>query len=124
MTLILYTECFYKKKFAAKTMKDAFLKASKWVASNIIARVELKDVQVKYEKQEEQLPTICIYLYAGLDEGELRKRHCNICKEMHHSFFIDENTNCDWCTTKAYQRRTNEMIKEKKLYYKKIITGE
>lgn len=122
--MVVYSECFGKKEFKGKTRKESYLKATKWVALNIISGVELKDIMVRYEV-DDQYPTTTIYLYAGLDEKSLREKHCRICKEMHHSFFIDENCNCDWCTTKAYQRRTDDMLKEKESYYKeKIMKGK
>ena len=122
--MLKYSEEFMSKKFIAETMKAAYMKAVKWVASNVISKVELKEVLVSYEKtedEENQLPTIVVHLSAGLSENELRERHCKICKEFHGLFFINENCNCAWCNTKAYQRRTDEMIKTKKNYYKSIL---
>lgn len=125
--MIRYSEEFMKKSFVAETMKKAYLKAAKWVASNVISKVELKEVLVSYEKtedEESQLPTVVVHLSVSLSEKELRERHCKICKEFHGLFFINENCNCSWCNTKAYQRRTDEMIKNKKSYYKSMIKGE
>ena len=124
--MIKYSDEFAKKSFTGDSMKDAYMKAAKWVASNIISNVELKDVTVKYEKNEDdtnQLPTITVHFFVSLDEKELRERHCKICKEFHGLFFINENCNCSWCNTKAYQNRTDEMISTKKRFYKAMLKG-
>lgn len=118
----LYTEEFASRKFTGKTMKDAYLKAVKWYASNVLAKDELRNVQVEYEKvHDEQSPTIILHLYASLVEEEVRAAHCNICRESHKSFFINEETNCAWCKIKGYQNRMDQHIDIKKSYYKQLL---
>jgi hypothetical protein len=118
----LYTEEFARRKFTGKTMKDAYLKAVKWYASNVMVKDELRNVQAGYEKvHDEQSPTIILHLYASLVEEEVRAAHCNICKESHKSFFISEETNCAWCKIKAYQNRCDKHIEIEKSYYKQIL---
>lgn len=118
----LYTEEFASRKFTGKSMKDAYLKAVKWYATNVMAKDELRNVQVEYEKvYDEQSPTIILHLYASLVEEEVRAAHCNICRESHKSFFISENTNCEWCKIKGYQNRCDQHIEIKKSYYKQLL---
>lgn len=119
--MVKFSEEFAKKSFSSERMKDAFLTASKWVATNVISDPRLNGVQVSYEKQNGSVPTVVVRLYAVLDEKELRERHCNICKEMHASFFIDDNTNCEWCKAKGYQKRLDSMISMKREFYKDIL---
>ena len=119
---LLYTEEFASRKFTGKSMKEAYLKAVKWYASNVMAKDELRNVQVEYEKvHEEQSPTIILHLYASLVEEEVRAAHCNICRESHNSFFISEETNCAWCKIKGYQNRCDRHIDIKKSYYKQLL---
>lgn len=97
------------------------MQAAKWVSTNIIAKDELRDnVLVKYEKSE-QSPTITVYLYISLPEKEIKERHCNICKEVHKSFFINEQYNCNSCNLNGYQRRADNMMKIKSDYYKGLL---
>ncbi len=118
----LYTEEFASRKFTGKNMKDAYMKANKWYATNVLAKDELRSVQVEYEKvYDEQSPTIILHLYASLIEEEVRTAHCNICRESHKSFFISEETNCAWCKIKAYQNRCDQHIEIKKSYYKQLL---
>lgn len=119
----LYTVQFAKKQFSAENMKAAYMKAVKWVASNIISKDELQDVLVKYEK-DKQFPTVTVRLFVSISEKEIRERHCKICKESHAHFYVNEHTNCDWCNTKAFQRRTDEMIKTKKAFYREKLKDE
>ena len=119
---LLYTEEFASRKFIAKTMKEAYLKAAKWYASNVLAKDELRSVQVEYEKvPDEQSPTVILHLYCSLIEEEVRANHCTICKEAHKSFFISEETNCAWCKIKGYQNRMDQHIDIKKSYYKQLL---
>lgn len=100
------------KQFSANTRKDAYLKAVKWVATNVISKDELKDVIVKYEK-DIQYPTITVHLFVSVDEEYVGERHCKICNETHKAFFISEETNCSWCKVSAYRKRLEEIVNVK-----------
>ena len=52
--MVVYCEEFFEKKFVSETMKDAYMKAAKWVASNVISRKDMYKVKIEYEKREEQ----------------------------------------------------------------------
>lgn len=121
---LLYTQEFLSKKFSGKNMKEAYLKACKWFATNVLSKDELHCIQASYEKiYDEQSPTVVIHLYASLLEGEARAKHCNICKEMHKSFFSNEETNCSSCKLKSYQNRCEQHIKIKTEYCNNVIEG-
>ena len=51
--MIKYSEEFAKKDFTSETMKEAYMKAVKWYATNILSNDILKDVQVSYEKVDD-----------------------------------------------------------------------
>lgn len=122
MKPITYSKEFYKKSFAGDTMKEAYLSACKWYATNVLSKDELHEVQVEFEKSpNEQFPTVTIHLFAALDETKLRERHCTICRELSKSFFLHTNDNCSRCEANAYQRRTDEMIRVKIEYYRELI---
>lgn len=121
MSKIHFSEEFYKRSFTADDMKSAYLKAVKWYASNVLSKAELQRVHVEFIK-DEQSPTITIHLFAVLDdEQEVFSRHCKCCEEMHHSFFINENNNCNICAAKGYQNRMEQKIKIKRDYYKELL---
>lgn len=123
MVGIEYSKEFFKKTFQAKTMKEAYLKAVKWYSTNVISKDEMHDVRVEFIKcTQDGLPTIVIRLYAILSEDELRERYCNLCRESHSLFYMNSNYNCDRCEAKAYQRRTDDMLRVKLEYYKEIIS--
>lgn len=121
MSKIHFSEEFYKRSFTADDMKSAYLKAVKWYASNVLSKAELQRVHVEFIK-DEQSPTITIHLFAVLDdEQEVFSQHCKCCEEMHHSFFINENNNCNICAAKGYQNRMEQKIKIKRDYYKEML---
>lgn len=117
-----FSEEFFSKVFKSKkSLKDAYLKATKWVAVNIISRDEFENVQVKYEK-DKYATSITIHLFAALNkEEDVMSKHCKICKEMHSSFFINEATHCDKCSARAFQKRLESLMTVKKQYYKELI---
>ena len=117
-----YSEVVYQKSFSAKKMKDAYLKACKWYASNVLSKDELHDIQVEYIKEnDKQYPTITARLFTSIEETEIKATHCAICKETHKSFFINENTNCAWCNTDAFERRIREQLNIKRGFVKTKI---
>ena len=115
---ICYSKQFAQKTFHGATTKDAYMKAVKWYASNIIAKDELHEVQVEFVKGINQ---VTLKLYAVMQEQVVRDNHCTICREMHHSFFINEATNCNVCNASAYQRRLDQKIMVKHQYYKELF---
>lgn len=122
-----YEQQYAKRTFSALTHKEAYMKAIKWIAKNIISNDELKDTEVKFVKdymEGSKLPTITIILSVGIDEKEIKNQHCKCCKEFHKLFFINENCNCDWCNTKGFQDRCQFMLKGKKEYYKELLEGK
>lgn len=124
MKPITYSKEFFKKKFVADTMKEAYLNACKWYATNVLSKDELHNVQVEFEKSqdEQQFPTVTIHLFAVLDEQTLRERHCKICREVNHLFYMHSNDNCNKCEANAYQKRTDEMLHVKIEYYKELLS--
>ena len=122
--MLKYIEEYAKRVFEGGSHKEAYTKAMKWIATNIIADSELKNSIINIEKtqnKETQLPEIIVHLSVCLTEKEHRDRHCRVCREIHSSFFMNEETNCAWCKAMAYQRRLDEFIKNKKSYYKERL---
>lgn len=117
---LYYSQPFAKKMFSGKSVKDAYLKACKWYASNVISKDKLHNVQVQYIKDSEKC-RVTIILYASLSETEVLEQHCQCCKEMHHSFFINEDTSCNRCSALSYQRRLESHISVKIGYYKELL---
>lgn len=117
-----YSDTVYQLSFTGKTMKDAYLKACKWYASNVLSKDELQNIQVEYIKDnKKQLPTITARLFTSVEEAEIKATHCAICKETHASFFINENCNCAWCNTDAFERRIREQLNIKRTFIKNKI---
>ena len=120
MAQILYSRPFGRKVFKGTSIKDAYMKACKWYASNVIAKDKLHNVQVEYIKDAEA-NTVTIVLYAVLSETDVKEQHCQCCKEMLHSFFINEATECSRCSAAGYQRRLEQKLSVKLSYYKELL---
>ena len=120
----IFAEEFYSKKFKAGTTKDAYMKAVKWVATNVIANNELRDVQIEFEK-DPYSPLITVHLFAAhYKEADVMEKHCRACREMHKSFFINEDTHCDRCSARGFQKRLELLLETKTQYYKERLLKE
>lgn len=121
--MIKYSREFLKKSFTADTMKSAYLLAVKWFATNVLSKAEFDNVQVQFVKEKKsESPTITLHLFAVQDgEKDVMSQHCACCKEMHHSFFINEDTHCDRCSALGFQTRLEQKINIKKDYYKETL---
>ena len=121
--MIKYSREFFRKSFKADTMKAAYLKATKWYAINVLSKAEFTNVHVQFMKNDEgEFPTITIHLFAVQDgEKDVMNKHCECCKEMHKSFFINEDTNCNRCSALGFQNRLEQKITIKKEYYKERL---
>lgn len=121
--MIKFSQEFYKRQFTADTMKSAYMLAAKWYATNVLSKAELMNVHVEFVKETKtQFPTITVHLYAVLDdEKEVFAQHCKCCDEMHRSFFINENNNCNRCAAKGYQNRMEQKILIKKEWYRELL---
>lgn len=117
---IKYCREFYKTKFKGKNMKDAYLRACKWYATNVLSKDELQNVYAEYEK-DTQSPTITIHLYATLTEELVKDEHCRICKDVSKSFLCGEETKCNECKLRGYHNRLEQKIETKSLYYRELI---
>lgn len=120
MATLFYSQRFGQKVFHGASVKDAYMKACRWYASNVIAKDKLHNVQVEYIKDEKQ-NAVTIVLYAVLNEKETFEQHCACCREMHHSFFINEDTACNRCSAAGYQRRLEQRLSIKLSYYKELL---
>lgn len=121
--MIKYSREFFKKTFEADTMKSAYMSAVKWYSTNVLSKAEFTNVHVQFIKNAEgKSPTITIHLFAVQDgEQDVMKQHCECCREMHHSFFINEDTHCSRCSALGFQNRLEQKINVKKDYYKEML---
>lgn len=118
--MLRFTEELLSKSFTGNNMKDAYMKAVKWYATNVLAKDELQGICVEYIK-DTQSPTVTAHLYVTMIEEDVRQSHCQVCKEFHHSFFINEVNCCNNCSVSGYQRRLEQKIKIKREYYRDLL---
>ena len=121
--MIKYSREFFKKSFTADTMKSAYLSACKWYSTNVLSKAEFVNVHVQFVKEDKnESPTVTIRLFAVQDgEKEVLKEHCECCKQMHQSFFINEDTHCDRCSALGFQNRLMRGISVKRDWYRQLL---
>lgn len=109
------TDKFFETTFSSSSgSKDAYLKACRWLAENVISKAEAHDVQYTITKTEierdgENLPAFKVELFCSLSEGEIRKKYCDMCYSFSHSMFAKREFDCSRCSMLGY----NDKLKEK-----------
>lgn len=121
--MIKYSREFFKKSFEADSMKSAYLSACKWFSTNVLSKAEFKNVHVQFVKEDKtEFPTVTVHLFAVQDnEADVLREHCECCKEMHHAFFINENTNCNRCSAMGFQNRLERGMTIKRDWYRDLL---
>lgn len=109
-----------KKEFSDEDSKEAYLKACKWVATNIISKVEAgSDTFWNITKKKDtRLPTFVLDVHTMIDSVDHEKSFCGSCKEFHNSFFINEEYNCNSCKFMAFTKQIEQRLVIKKQYRK------
>ena len=124
----IYASKLYQKVFRGNISKDTYLKACGWLAKNVVSDEQINNnVTYSIEKGYDEESGVYLYtvtLFAKLNKEEIENRHCSICKELNGSFLMNEEIKCDWCKLKAYFRREDDMLKEKKRFIKFKMKGE
>ena len=118
---------FYERDFKDEDSKKAYLKASKFVASNVISKgskVEVSKVTWDIVRVEGDLPTFRLTLYYKFDDTEFMKKSCDVCKEFHKSFFINENFNCSRCNKVGYEKQLEQKLLIGSEYFRKLLDDE
>lgn len=108
---------FYKHNFSDEISKQAYLKACKWLAENVVSKVEIGETFWKITKVEDaSLPTFKLELYALIDTEDNIKAFCERCKEFHRVFYVNQQFNCNSCNLMAFKNQMDEKLKIKKSY--------
>lgn len=119
---MLVSEKIEEKIFYGSNIKDAYLKACKWISTNIIAVNNSNNMTYKIEKSKDNYEvSVKVTIYVTIDEGEMFERHCAICKETTGAFFMKQNKfMCETCKLLPYRKR----IKEKLDLIKEVWKGK
>jgi hypothetical protein len=113
---------YFAKTFKDADSKEAYLKAMRWYATNVVSDDILKETFLKVVKGKEGfLQTITIELYATIDDEEHRKKFCDRCQEFHKLFYINQQYNCDKCNMMANKSQIEAKLAIKKDYRKGIL---
>jgi hypothetical protein len=118
------TQKLYSKTFVSDTAKSAYLKACKWVANNVLNKVEIADMMWNIKRIEANLPTFKLELYVAIEESEFEAGFCERCKEGHTAFYLNHQYNCQRCNMQAYKAQIIEKLNIKERHYKNIIQSE
>lgn len=100
--------------------KDAYLKGCKRYAQ-YIASSQFQNISLKVEHVEGNPKALRFILLTTIDMREEQEAFCKICKELHCSFYINEEYNCSRCNLKSFLRKLQHRTNISKGYYKSKI---
>lgn len=115
---------FFTQEFiSSKSKKDAYLKACKFVATKVLNKKDADKILIntKIIDNSEDSFKCEVTLYISIDETESRNKFCDICKEFHHSFYINQDFNCNACKMLSYRKRLEAQISNTANYKKQHI---
>lgn len=116
---------FFSKIFKAETNQDAYIKACKWVAKNVISNnndSSVKDLKETFWKvDKERDGEWKLTLYCMIDFKEKENKFCEMCQVYHKRFYYNEERDCSRCNHKAFKTRVEENLSIKKSYRKELI---
>lgn len=109
-----YSKRIMRKEFSNTDSKKAYLDACKWYANHVVNNDEVSEkcscsILRAYDN-DTGIYTFTLELNINVDEKEVKKKHCNICKETHSTLFKCDETNCNWCKLNAFDRRLDDTI--------------
>lgn len=107
------SEKIFEKEFEGKNQKDAYLKCCKWIASNVIAINNARNIMYHIEKVGGTFSgkvKVIFYVYA--DETEVFDHTCEVCREASSLFYMSgEKHKCESCKINPYRNRLQERLK-------------
>ena len=109
-----YSKRIMRKEFSNTDSKKAYLDACKWYANHVVNNDEVSEKCscsiLRAYNNDTGVYTFTLELNINVDEKEVKKKHCNICKETHSTLFKCDETNCNWCKLNAFDRRLDDTI--------------
>ena len=109
-----YSKRIMRKEFSSTDSKKAYLDACKWYANHVVNNDEVSGKCscsiLRAYNDDTGVYTFTLELNVNVDEKEVKKKHCNICKETHSTLFKCDETNCNWCKLNAFDRRLDDTI--------------
>ena len=103
-----------------KDEKDAYIRGMKKYAC-FIATKKYSNLSIKINRLKDQNDCLEFVFYTDVDLSEQQKKFCKLCKEYHHSFFINEDYNCKRCNLRTFFTRLNSDMNISKSFYKGVI---
>ena len=109
---------FYNKTFAHEDKKEAYKRATNWIAKYIVtSRDDNKETIFKIEEiKNTAVPTFKVILMCSLETKDEEDSFCESCKSYHKAFFINQEYNCNACKYKAFLNRMSDKLSVKMNY--------
>lgn len=60
-------------------------------------------------------------VYFKFDDSDIRMRHCEICEEVHKTFYMAKRIDCSHCEFAAFKRRSEERLRDMRNSGKQIL---
>lgn len=102
--------------FTGETEQEAYIQGCKKLAKYMASK-KYSNLSFKIERVANVPNAFTFTLYTNIDVGEEQRHFCKVCKEIHCSFFINEEYNCARCNLKSFLRRAQQKANISKGFY-------
>lgn len=121
-----YSVKILTKTFKNKISKEAYLKATKWLALNVFSKPELsKNISVKIQKEEKsKIPTFTVTLFVDTKYDDMKRGYCDRCKHLFNTFYQVDKMNCNECKMNGFVKTNEKYVRNIVDFYKKIFEEE
>lgn len=107
------------KSFIVKgdSEKEAYLKGCKKFAKYMASK-KYERISFTIERDTKRENAFIFSAFTTFNLGEEQRNFCKMCKEMHSSFFVNEEYNCSSCKLHSFFERTAQKMRISRSYYR------
>lgn len=111
------------KSFLVKSdnEKEAYIDGCKKYAK-YIASSKYKNLMLKVDRTSVKGEFV-FTIFTNVELSGDQKNFCKMCKEIHSSFFVNEEYNCNRCNLKTFLLREEQKLRISKQFYKEKMNG-
>ena len=99
-----------------ETEQEAYIKGCKHYAKYMASK-KYTNLSFKIERVAGAPNAFTFTLYTNIDVNAEQRQFCKMCKEMHCSFFVNEEYNCARCNLKSFLKRVQQKGNISKGFY-------
>jgi len=120
--MIVSSKLLTKQFISGVSSKEAYLELTKWIATEIMAKMDSKNLTYSIRKIKGDVFKFELQVFTTFDDTDEVKLICNRCQEFHHLFYINAQFNCNKCNMMGYRSNMDHILTVNKRLRKEEAT--